>query len=62
MLVTKSTNEGSFTTIYCALDEKVPNYNGYYFSDCAIKKPSKAALNADDAKRLWNESCEMTKL
>ncbi|CAF0900595.1 unnamed protein product [Brachionus calyciflorus] len=59
MVFTKSPFEGALTTIYCAIDDEVPKYNGYYFSDCNIKKPSKAALNEQDAKRLWDISVEM---
>ncbi|CAF0723031.1 unnamed protein product [Brachionus calyciflorus] len=62
LIVTKSAYEGSLTTIYCAIDDEVPKYNGYYFSDCAKKKPSKAALNEHDAKRLWDISVKMVDL
>ncbi|RNA08950.1 retinol dehydrogenase 13-like [Brachionus plicatilis] len=51
MIVTKNTIEGSMTTIYCALDDEVPKYNGCYFSDCALKLPSKAVFNDQDVKR-----------
>ena len=27
----KSSYEGAQTTIYCAVDDDVPKYNGYYF-------------------------------
>lgn len=62
MIVTKSTFEGSLTTIYCALDDEVPKYNGCYFSDCALKIPSKAVFNEQDVKRLWNLSAKMVEL
>lgn len=62
MIVTKNPYEGSLTTIYCAVDEQIPKYNGYYFSDCAIKRPSRNALNDKDAKRLWDLSAKMVDL
>lgn len=62
MIVTKSTFEGSLTTIYCALDDEVPKFNGCYFSDCALKLPSKAVFNDQDVKRLWDLSAKMANL
>ncbi len=61
-LVTKSSYEGAMTSLHCAVDDSIPNYKGYYFSDCKPKKPSKAARNDKDAERLWELSCEMVNL
>lgn len=55
-VVSKSPREGAQTTIHCVVADDVPKYNGYYFSDCAPKKPSVNGMNGDDAKRLWELS------
>ncbi|XP_033757002.1 retinol dehydrogenase 12-like [Pecten maximus] len=55
----KTPLQGAQTTLHCALDERLDNVSGKYFSECAEKQPSKAALNVDDAKRLWQLSEEM---
>ncbi|XP_033733806.1 retinol dehydrogenase 12-like [Pecten maximus] len=55
----KTPVQGAQTTLHCALDERLDNVSGKYFSDCVEKQPSKAALNVDDAKRLWELSEEM---
>ncbi|XP_069116895.1 retinol dehydrogenase 12-like [Argopecten irradians] len=55
----KTPVEGAQTTLHCALDEKLDNVSGKYFSDCEEKEPSKAAMNMEDAKRLWELSEDM---
>ncbi|XP_060076471.1 retinol dehydrogenase 12-like [Ylistrum balloti] len=55
----KTPLQGAQTTLHCALDERLDNVSGNYFSDCTEKKPSKAALNMEAAKRLWQVSEEM---
>ena len=62
MLVTKSKYEGAMTSIYCSVADEISKFNGYYFSDCAPKKPTKEARSNEDAKRLWDLSCQMVKL
>ncbi|XP_052064363.1 retinol dehydrogenase 12-like isoform X1 [Mytilus californianus] len=58
----KTPNEGAQTTIYCAVDESLSGETGKYYSDCAKKKPSKEALNDENAKRLWKLSEKMVDL
>lgn len=36
-VLSKSAYEGAMTTIYCAIDDDVPKYNGYYFRFSIIK-------------------------
>ncbi|OWF50392.1 retinol dehydrogenase 12-like [Mizuhopecten yessoensis] len=55
----KTPLQGAQTNLHCALDENLDNVSGKYFSDCAEKGPSKAALVDEDAKRLWQLSEEM---
>lgn len=61
-MISKSPEEGAQTTIHCAVDDDIVNYNGYYFSDCKPKKPSRNAMNRADAKRLWEISEKMVKI
>ncbi|XP_069116897.1 retinol dehydrogenase 11-like isoform X2 [Argopecten irradians] len=55
----KTPLQGTQTTLHCALDERLDTVSGKYFSDCAEKQPSRAAMNMEDAKRLWELSEEM---
>ncbi|XP_030756000.1 retinol dehydrogenase 13-like [Sitophilus oryzae] len=58
----KTPEQGAQTSIYCSVDEKCANESGLYYSECAVKTPAKAALNEEDAKRLWNESLKLVGL
>ncbi len=44
------------TQIYCSIAPELKDVTGEYFADCARKAPSAAALNADDAAKLWEIS------
>ncbi|XP_060076473.1 retinol dehydrogenase 12-like [Ylistrum balloti] len=55
----KTPVQGAQTTLHCALDERLDDISGKYFSDCEEKQPSQEALNMEDAKRLWQVSEEM---
>ncbi|XP_033757001.1 retinol dehydrogenase 12-like [Pecten maximus] len=55
----KTPVQGAQTTLHCALDENLDNVSGKYFSDCVQKQPSKAALDMENAERLWRISEEM---
>ncbi len=52
-MISKSPKEGAQTIIHCAVSSDIVKYNGYYFSDCAPKKPSLNAMNSEYARRLW---------
>ncbi|XP_076261461.1 retinol dehydrogenase 11-like [Rhynchophorus ferrugineus] len=58
----KTPEQGAQTTIYCSVDEKCANESGLYYSDCAVKTPSKAAQNSEDAEKLWVESLKLVGL
>ncbi|XP_066152917.1 retinol dehydrogenase 13-like isoform X2 [Euwallacea fornicatus] len=58
----KTPEQGAQTTIYCSVDEKCATESGLYYADCVLKKPSKAARNKEDAKRLWIESLKLVDL
>ncbi len=53
--------EGSFTTLYCALSEDISSLSGHYFDNCQLAKPRSAlATNEEVAKELWQKSEEWT--
>lgn len=58
----KTPEQGAQTTIYCAVDENAAKESGLYYSDCAVKVPSKNAQNAEDAKKLWDVSWKIVGL
>ena len=54
--VTKTPYHGAQTTLYCAMNPAAEKETGLYYSDCAPKRPSKAALDEQSQKRLWTIS------
>ncbi len=52
----KSIAEGAATQCYVATRPELAGVSGEYFSDCNIAQPSKLALDAALATRLWEES------
>ncbi|XP_024138416.1 retinol dehydrogenase 12 [Oryzias melastigma] len=58
----KSASQGAQTTIYCAVEEKLQNESGLYYSDCAPKTAAPQALDDEAAKRLWDVSASMVGL
>lgn len=61
-LMLKTPEMGAQTSVYCATEESVTKNSGCYFSDCAIKEPTEAAKNMEDAKRLWEISEKLVQL
>ncbi|XP_072180521.1 retinol dehydrogenase 13-like [Diadema setosum] len=61
-LFSKTSEQGAQTSIYCCVDEKTAGETGLYYSDCAVKVPSKAAQNDDDARKLWDLSLKLVGL
>ncbi len=57
-----SPEKGAETSVYLASDEGVAGQTGGYYTKSKRVQPSRAAKNADTAKRLWNESLRMTGL
>ncbi|KAL3065233.1 retinol dehydrogenase 12 [Trematomus bernacchii] len=62
MTFVKSPWEGAQTTLHCAVDERLANSSGLYYSDCAPKEPAPQALDDAAAKRLWDLSASMVGL
>ncbi|XP_050954369.1 retinol dehydrogenase 12 [Labeo rohita] len=56
---TKTTIQGAQTTIYCAVEPKLDNESGGYYSDCAPAQCSREALDDEMAQKLWELSCQM---
>ncbi|MEH6582676.1 MAG: SDR family NAD(P)-dependent oxidoreductase [Halioglobus sp.] len=50
---TKSAAQGAATTVLCASWEDTTDLSGQYFSNCRPVRPSKEAVNAEAAQRLW---------
>lgn len=61
-MLTKSSLEGAQTTIYCAVDDSIPDFNGRYFADCQVAKCTPQASNVESAKKLWEISEKLVKL
>ena len=61
-VVTKTAYEGAQTTIHCSVADEVLEQSGCYFSDCAVKKPSKYACITQNSAKLWELSEKMVKL
>jgi NAD(P)-dependent dehydrogenase (short-subunit alcohol dehydrogenase family) len=53
-----SNEEGAKTSLYCATSPAVEDLSGEYFDECAVRKPSKLALDMDLADELWKKSEE----
>ena len=58
----KTPTQGAQTTIHCTVSEECEGITGKYWSDCAIKEPSKRALNDEDCKKLWDYSADLVGL
>ncbi|XP_047453258.1 retinol dehydrogenase 13-like [Mugil cephalus] len=58
----RSSAEGAQTTIYCAVEEKLENETGLYYSDCAPKTAAPQGLDDEAAKKLWDLSASMVGL
>ncbi|XP_069699643.1 retinol dehydrogenase 14-like isoform X3 [Periplaneta americana] len=58
----KTPEEGAQTSIYCAVDEKLADKTGLYYSDCKEKRVPAKARDPETAKRLWEVSAEMVGL
>lgn len=60
--IAKTPEQGAQTTIYCAVDEKIAEESGFYYSDCKKKEVSSKAKDPVTARRLWEKSFEMVQL
>jgi NAD(P)-dependent dehydrogenase (short-subunit alcohol dehydrogenase family) len=48
--------QGAATTLYCATSPDCASSTGLYYENSAQRRPSKAACDMDEAKRLWDSS------
>lgn len=58
----KSPEQGAQTTIYCAVDEACSEQHKLFYANCGARELAKCARDDDLAKRLWEESVNMTKI
>lgn len=58
----KSPEQGCQTTVMLAVDEKLENISGKYFSDCRESTLSNSVSNMARAKKVWEISEKMVKL
>ncbi|XP_023727296.1 retinol dehydrogenase 12 [Cryptotermes secundus] len=54
--------QGAQTIVYCAVDEKVAEESGLYYSNCRKDTPSRAARDPVRAQRLWEASARLVGL
>ncbi len=58
----KDAEHGAQTSICCAVDERLANESGLYYSDCARKELTDTAKSVESAKKLWEISEELVEL
>ncbi|CAH0600359.1 unnamed protein product [Chrysodeixis includens] len=58
----KSPRCGAQTTVYCAVDEQCAEQTGLYYSECAVKTPSKQCQDSAQAAKLWDVTIKALKL
>jgi NAD(P)-dependent dehydrogenase (short-subunit alcohol dehydrogenase family) len=56
----RNPDRGAETSVHLAASPAVEGVSGKYFYNCKEHRPSAAAANDDDARRLWQVSAEMT--
>ncbi|CAN9506421.1 unnamed protein product [Ophioblennius macclurei] len=56
---TKNSVQGAQTTIYCAVEPKLENESGGYYSDCAPASCSQKGKDDELAQKFWELSCRM---
>lgn len=53
-------DKGARTSVYLATSPEVEGVSGLFYSRCKPKRPRRAALNCEMARRLWQVSEELT--
>ena len=61
-MISKSPEQGTQTTIYCAVAVELEGVTGKYFSNCKEEKLKKFAEDDEAAEKLWKISIEMVGL
>jgi NAD(P)-dependent dehydrogenase (short-subunit alcohol dehydrogenase family) len=54
----KTPEQGAATSLYVATSPDLAKTSGRYFAESREREPSRAARDAEAARRLWNLSCE----
>ena len=54
--VVKTPYNGAQTTIYCALEKRLEEKSGMYFSDCNEKEPNPVSKIVEEQEKLWRLS------
>nr|CAX70989.1 putative Retinol dehydrogenase 11 [Schistosoma japonicum] len=52
--------KGAQTTLYTVLSDKL--ISGAYYSNCALKEPSRLVKNPDERRWFWNKTCELLRI
>jgi hypothetical protein len=60
--LTKNSNQGAATTVYCASNENTAELAGKYFSHCKPSRSTKEANNSETARKLWEVSEDWVKV
>jgi hypothetical protein len=58
----KTTEEGAWTSLYCATSPDVASKSGLYWDEQQEKRPSRLAQDDALASELWRRSAEWTQL
>ena len=61
-LLAKTSEQGSQTSLYCAVAKEVEGQSGAYYNNCCMDKPKKIALDDEECKKLWDYSLKTLKL
>ncbi|XP_011689555.1 PREDICTED: retinol dehydrogenase 12-like isoform X2 [Wasmannia auropunctata] len=61
-LFCKNVEQGTQTTVYCAVDEETANDTGFYYSNCSVATTYRKANDPQYAEKLWNVSCQLLHL
>ncbi len=56
----RTPEQGAQTSIHVATSPTLEGVTGRYFANCREARPSRAALDAESARRLWEVSTKMT--
>ncbi|XP_033102140.1 retinol dehydrogenase 11-like [Anneissia japonica] len=58
--ILKSANDGSQTSVHCAIADNISHLSGGYFKGCKVQKISPHAADETSGRRLWEISEKMT--
>lgn len=58
----KTAREGAATTIHCAVDRHAGTETGLYYKNCRVTDLAAKAMDAEEAKKLWDVSWNLVGL